>query len=58
MFKTAGENIAYVAATGREIVVSLLVGDGVSSRGHRRRWSRIIDDVLYFWDQLFLLVLG
>jgi uncharacterized protein YkwD len=32
---TWGENISYGEANGREIVCSLLIDDGVSSRGHR-----------------------
>ncbi|MEG5052769.1 MULTISPECIES: CAP domain-containing protein [unclassified Microcoleus] len=31
----AGENIDFGASSGREIVIDLLVDDGVSSRGHR-----------------------
>jgi uncharacterized protein YkwD len=31
----SGENINFGAETGREIVIGLLVDDGVPSRGHR-----------------------
>jgi len=35
-YMTAGENIDYGCSSAREIVVSLLVDDGVESRGHRK----------------------